>query len=421
MSPRDDLPTMDPAGNLTPHPSPSSGDLTPHPSPSSGEGGSEAGIPLSTKMERGPGGEVSRRLGRWLLAAFVAALAAAAALALAYTRYLDSPIGAPGDPPLVFAIEPSVPFKASLATLVERGVVTHPLLFKLCGVRAGDDARVKAGSYVLPAELTPRQLWAALVAGPRAARPLLTLPEGSTVWRVAALLAGAGVAPRLELLDVARDPAFVAAHARLAAFLPRERLDRLLIAHPEYTRLEGVLAPDTYDLAPGDDPRAVAGRLIDRFFRTWDEVAGPGASFELNGVVLTPYEVLIVASLVEREVRVPDERRLVASVFLNRLAKGMRLETDPTLVYSPVDDGLVPTPEHRRDAANPFNTYAHPGLPPTPIGSPGRAALEAVLRAPSTDYLFFVARGDGTGRHYFAPTYDEHRRNIIYAERERLK
>lgn len=365
--------------------------------------------------------ETPYRVVRWAVVLALGLLVAAGVLWLSYERYLDTAIGAPGDPPLVFEIAPGSPFGGVLAGLVERGVVRRPLWFKLCGVRAGDDARVRAGAYVLPAELTPRELWAALVAGPRSTRPLVTLPEGSTVWRVAELLAGAGVAPRLELLDVARDPGFVGAHARLAAFLPRERLDRLVTAHPEYTRLEGVLAPDTYDLAPGDEPRAVAGRLVDRFFRTWDDVAGSAPAFEVNGVTLAPYEVLILASLVEREVRVPDERRLVASVFLNRLAKGMRLETDPTLVYTPVDDGLVPTPDHRRDAANPFNTYAHPGLPPTPIGSPGRAALSAVLRAPETDYLFFVARGDGTGRHYFAPTYDEHRRNIVYAERERLK
>jgi len=398
--------------------------LTP-PSPLSLKG--EGGEPLTPEhspspgRERGPGGEAPCRFVRWLALLVGVSLVAAGALALSYRHYLDTPIGAPGDPPLVFDVAAGAPFAALLDTLGERGVVRSPFFFKLCGVRAGYDARIKAGSYVLPAETTPRELWQALVRGAREHRPLVTLPEGSTIWREADLLAEAGVAPHLELLDVARQADLALVDPRLPAFVDVPRVAALLARHPEYTWLEGVLAPDTYDLAPGDAVAAVVRRLVARFFRTWDDVAGDASSFTVNDVTLTPYEALILASLVEREVRVPDERRLVASVFWNRLQKGMRLETDPTLVYTPLLDGEVPTSEHRRDATNPFNTYAHDGLPPTPICSPGRAALKATLSPATTDYLYFVARGDGTGRHYFAPTFEEHRRNILYAERERLK
>ena len=437
-------------GNLTP-PSPLSmngeGGAVPHPPPLSreaGEGSSEDSP--SPSMERGPGGEVSSGPGgevssgpggeasdddlvprtprpwrRWLLAAAVASLLALGLAAASYAAWLDRPLGRPGGPPLAFVLEPGTGFGGVLAVLEQGGIVDHPLFFRLHATGSGDASRSKAGTYVLAAETTPRQLWAALVKGPRPNRPLVTLPEGSTIWRVEDVLADAGVDPYRDLLELARDRARAAVDPRLAAFLPLATLGSFLDAHPEYTLLEGLLAPDTYDLAPGDAPDVVLRRLTDRFFAVWTDAAGDAASFTVNGVTLTPYQLLTLASLVEREVRVPDERPLVASVFWNRLAKGMRLETDPTLVYTPLYDGQVPTPAHRVDASNPYNTYAHDGLPPTPIGSPGRAAIRAARLPAATDYLFFVARGDASGRHYFAPTYDEHRRNVIYAQRERLK
>jgi len=109
---------------------------------------------------------------------------------------------------------------------------------------------------------------------------------------------------------------------------------------------------------------------------------------------------------------VPDECPLIAGVLKNRLARGMRLEVDPTLVYGPATWAEVPAPRHRRDATNPFNTYARAGLPPAPICSPGRVALQAARHPAATDALYYVARRAGTGRHAFAVTFEEHRENV---------
>ncbi len=127
---------------------------------------------------------------------------------------------------------------------------------------------------------------------------------------------------------------------------------------------------------------------------------------------LSEHELIVLASLVEEEVRAAAEAPRVAGVFYNRLAASMRLETDPTLMYHPQRVAQQPRPTHRRDRANPYNTYAIAGLPPGPICSPGRGALEAVLRPERHDYLYFVSRRDAQGRHAFARTLAEHRANI---------
>jgi UPF0755 protein len=127
---------------------------------------------------------------------------------------------------------------------------------------------------------------------------------------------------------------------------------------------------------------------------------------------VTARDVITLASLVEKEAADRAEGPRIAGVFYNRLAAGMRLQTDPTLVYHPDRFGAKPTPAHRRDRSNPYNTYAFDGLPPGPICNPGPAALRAALQPERHDLLYFVARRDGSGRHAFARTYAEHRGNV---------
>tara|TARA_B100000900_G_C20112147_1_gene526355 strand:- start:125 stop:529 length:405 start_codon:yes stop_codon:yes gene_type:complete len=127
---------------------------------------------------------------------------------------------------------------------------------------------------------------------------------------------------------------------------------------------------------------------------------------------MTDHDFLTLASLVEKEVAYLPEAPMIAAVFYNRLVKKMKLQTDPTMVYSPSTWREKPSPEFRRDTRNPYNTYAHSGLPPGPICSPGPRALEAVLMPAKTTALFFVAKRDGEGRHVFAESLDEHRANI---------
>jgi len=180
------------------------------------------------------------------------------------------------------------------------------------------------------------------------------------------------------------------------------------------TWLEGFVYPDTYFVLASDSARDVAARAARQFKKVWGEVAAAHAP-ELEALAargLGPAELIVLASLVEEETQEPSEAKTIAGVFMNRLARGMRLETDPTLMYRPDRVSRAPTPTERKDRTNPYNTYAIPGLPPGPICSPGKNALVAVLAPEVHEHLFFVARRDGSRRHAFAATLAEHEANI---------
>ncbi len=173
---------------------------------------------------------------------------------------------------------------------------------------------------------------------------------------------------------------------------------------------EGSLAPDGYDIQVGEDRQEFLNEMIglqtDRLFAAWENRAS-------DAPVETPAEALILASIIEKETSVPDERGVVSSVFANRLEQGIRLQTDPTVIYGITrGEGTlgrgIRQSELRRET--PWNTYVIDGLPPTPIANPGQAAIEAALNPEDTDYIFFVA--DGTGGHAFAETLAEHNRNV---------
>jgi UPF0755 protein len=259
-------------------------------------------------------------------------------------------------------------------------------------------------------------------AGNREKRASVSIASGSDVRQIARALADAGVisiprafvlAARFVGLDRRLQPGEYRLAARLAAsgvcaresVLPVTR-DRSLLAELAIPgpSAEGFLFPETYALQLPTKPADVVRAMHRQFDRVWDELtaeAPPRALSQLATVTL--------ASIVERETAVPEERPLVAAVFVNRLRLGMRLQADPTVIYG-VDsfDGTI----RRRDltAANPYNTYVVRGLPPGPIASPGRASLAAVLAPAPVDFLYFVARNDGT--HQFSRTLAEHNRAV---------
>ena len=173
---------------------------------------------------------------------------------------------------------------------------------------------------------------------------------------------------------------------------------------------EGTLAPDSYEVSPGDSRANLLARMEarqdERLAAAWEDRSGD-LPYD------TPEEALIMASIVEKETGVPDERGRVASVFINRLEQGMRLQTDPTVIYGITNgEGVLERGLRRSelDAATPYNTYVIDGLPPTPIANPGLEAIRAALAPEETDLLYFVA--DGTGGHAFARTLEEHNANV---------
>jgi len=173
---------------------------------------------------------------------------------------------------------------------------------------------------------------------------------------------------------------------------------------------EGLLAPDSYEIKAGDLRQDLLERMLQAQERRLDEVWAQRSDIT---PVKTMEELLILASIIEKETGVADERFTVASVFANRLQKGMPLQTDPTVIYGvtggkgPLGRGLRKS-ELRKDT--PWNTYVNRGLPPTPIANPGLASLQAALKPAATDFIFFVA--DGTGGHAFAVTLKDHNRNV---------
>ena len=195
----------------------------------------------------------------------------------------------------------------------------------------------------------------------------------------------------------------------------------VLTGEPGERPAEGLLAPDSYEVAPGTERAAVLAEMQERQLlrinAAWENRSDKAA-------VTTPEEMLILASIIEKETGVAEERGVVASVFTNRLNRGMRLQTDPTVIYGITKgEGVLGRGLRQSElrGATPWNTYVIEGLPPTPIANPGMASLEAAVNPDETDYVFFVA--DGTGGHAFAETLDEHNRNVakwrqIEAERQ---
>ena len=349
-----------------------------------------------------------RRGWRWLLL-LVGVLAIGALLD--YHLYLRRPIHpADGEPAVVFLAR-GMPYRGVLGELQRADLVRRPLWFTLHGVLHDRLTRARAGTHEIPAGTTPLALWELLTTGGRDSRLRVTTQEGWTAWRVSDALGRLGIAPADELLVEARDLDRLARDPRLRALLPMVELRALLEDEPHVVPLEGLLYPDTYHLSPGQATSRVLSRFLARFFHVWTPIAAAARGKE-SPVALTPYQRLILASIIERECLVDDERALVASVFVNRLERGMRLQTDPSIVYHPLDYREVPGPRHRKERANPHNTYAHDGLPPTPIGNPGRASILAAFAPATSDYLYFVARRDGSHRHAFSRTYAEHRARI---------
>jgi UPF0755 protein len=261
-----------------------------------------------------------------------------------------------------------------IAGVLEReGVVRSRSIFVAAAQITGAARTLKAGEYEIPSRASMAAVLDQIKAG-RVVRHSITIPEGMPV--------------DLAMEVLARNPV-------LTGVAP--------------TPPEGAILPETYDVERGEDRAAVLRRMMDArdkvLTQLWAQRA-EGLPFR------NPEEAVILASIVEKETGLAAERPRIAAVFHNRLARGMRLESDPTIIYGitrgrPLGRGIRLS---ELNAVTPYNTYRIDGLPPTPIANPGRDALAAVLDPPKTDELFFVA--DGTGGHVFARTYDEHLANV---------
>ncbi len=322
-------------------------------------------------------------------------LAGAAFAIYEMTRYPDT-VDAAHDKAHTVIIAPGEGFSATARKLQALGLIQSPRKFRLFARINGSHRQIQAGEFQLYGTMTPRQILDTLVAG-KVRLYRVTIPEGFTLRQIAQTVSRAGFGDTDAFFNLATDPA-VATEQQVPA-----------------QTLEGYLFPDTYHFPRGFSQEKIIAAMTQRFR---DAISDSWQS-RAEALGLTLHQVVTLASIIEKETGDPAERPLIASVFHNRLKKGMRLETDPTVIYGIEDfDGNL-TRKHLR-TPTPYNTYVIKGLPPGPIASPGHAALEAALYPAETDYLFFVSRKDRT--HQFSSNLKDHQEAVRkYQLRRRRK
>ncbi|MBY0335251.1 MAG: endolytic transglycosylase MltG [Acetobacteraceae bacterium] len=311
-----------------------------------------------------------RRLLKILGLLLMAGLVLAGGAAVLAWRQLDAPGPLAAAKPVVV---PRGGVDDIAGALLAQGVISQPRLFSAAALLTRSAGPLRAAEFEFPAQASIRQVLAVL----REARPVqrrLTIPEGFLSGQIAALL---------------------------------QRTEGLIGELPAIP--EGSVLPETYSFQWGDTRAAVVRRAQEAMDRA---LAEAWASRAPNLPLASPREALVLASIIERETGVASERARVGGVFVNRLRRGMMLQSDPTTAYA-VSPGMPldrPLTRADLDRDHPFNTYRVRGLPPGPIASPGRESLRAATQPEATEFLFFVA--DGTGGHAFARTLEEHNRNV---------
>lgn len=270
-------------------------------------------------------------------------------------------------------------FRTVARELEQKGVITSQFLLKLVAVTYGLDRKLTPGRYDFTGRNTCNSVLKKLRKGDFV-RMKITIPEGSTIWQTAGLLAGP-----LELDS---------------EYIVSLNTDSALLSALEIPCLEGYLYPETYYIPWGSNAEESIRLLVGQYYNLTDSI---WPDTIVGG--LSKHEVIILASIIESETNHGDERGLVSSVYHNRLRKDMRLQADPTVIYGL---GGLDRPLYKKDLekSTPYNTYLNKGLPPTPINSPGLEAIMAALNPDSSDFLYFVA--NNSGRHLFSRTNTEH-------------
>ena len=314
-------------------------------------------------------------------------------LVLGFRYYLTSPTEK-GAQERTFFVRGGSTLNQVAGELEHKEIITRKRLFLLWARLMGYGRDIKAGEYRLGPGMPPLKILNILRKGAILTHQV-TIPEGFTREQISELLEKKGLADKNSFLSLTGDPA-IARQYRITG-----------------PSLEGYLYPDTYRFSKGLSAQAIIEVMVNRF---WDVTDPLGQRVKETGMTLN--EVVILASIVEKETGLSVERPIIASVFLNRLQKGMRLESDPTVVYGLKDfDGNLT----REDLSHPtpYNTYLIRGLPPGPIANPGQQAIKAVLYPAKTDYLYFVSKNDGS--HCFSETLSEHNKAVETYQKKRRR
>ncbi|SFD40684.1 endolytic transglycosylase MltG [Massilia yuzhufengensis] len=317
------------------------------------------------------------------------AIVSVAAIA-GFSYWAKSPLTT-GAPVIEFSINPGSGVGAAAQQMAAAGVPVNKHLFNILARVTGQAGKIKAGSYELKPNTSPRRLLTQLVRG-EFAQETVTIIEGWTFRQMRAALAG---------------------HDRLRHDTVK-LTDQELMAKisKEYTSPEGLFFPDTYLFAKGsselDIYRKAHQAMLAHLKAAWD---GRDTSLPYKN----PYEALIMASIIEKETGQKSERTMIAGVFVNRLRTGMLLQTDPTVIYGMGERFVGQIRKKDLETDTPYNTYTRAGLPPTPISLPGVQSLAAALAPATTQALYFVSRGDGTSQ--FSDNLNDHNRAVNQYQR----
>jgi UPF0755 protein len=307
-----------------------------------------------------------------------------------FSYWAKSPLDT-GGKAVEFSIAPGSGVGAAAQQMAKAGVPVNPQLFNILARVTGEAGRIKAGSYELKPNTSPRRLLTQLVRG-EFAQEAITIVEGWTFRQMRAA---------------------IAAHQRLrhdTVKLSDEELMQKVSS--EYKAPEGLFFPDTYLFAKGSSELEIykmAHQAMMKHLQTAWEGRDPSLPYK------TPYEALTMASIIEKETGQKSERNMIAGVFVNRLRTGMMLQTDPTVIYGMGERYVGDIRKKDLQTDNPYNTYMRAGLPPTPIALPGIQSLQAALAPAKTQALYFVARGDGTSQ--FSDNLNDHNRAVNQYQR----
>lgn len=286
----------------------------------------------------------------------------------------------------IFIIKPGQKFNTTLQRLTSSGIIKNPVKFSLLARIYRYDKRIKAGEYLLSPSMSPKEIIGIIVAG-KIRLHRITIPEGYNLQQTAQVIAESGFATKKEFLKSATDT---------------QQVHEMGINAKTF---EGYLFPDTYYFSKDLTPEKIISAMVKRFW----SVFGPEWKKKAESIGMSIHQVVTLASIIEKETGIPSERPIISSVFHNRLKLGMRMESDPTVIYGIENfngnltkkDLLTPTP---------YNTYIIKGLPPGPIASMGKSALKAALYPSDTQFMYFVSKGDKT--HKFSISIKDHRKAV---------
>ena len=279
--------------------------------------------------------------------------------------------GAGSGAPVRVTIPQGATLRVAADSLARAGVVVYPRMFRVYASLRRGDRRIKAGTYML----RPHEGWGTVLDALRRGKGLVhvvTIPEGFSIGQIAPLLANKLGQPADSVTVAVSDTALL------------HKLDV-----PTKT-LEGYLFPDTYTFADGTTPRAAVDVMVRRFEQVWK----PEWTARLDTLHLSRNDVMALASIVEKEARLPEERPVIAAVYMNRLRAGIPLQADPTVQYA-LGKHVARVYYKDLEVESPYNTYKHKGLPPGPIASPGKPSIEAALYPANVPFIYFVAFPDG--------------------------